>query len=94
MPRLRGHLRPMVTVKCTIRDNDQLDSAQGACLGAIGVGARVGHGEDTSARMREPRVQLILEGGPIDGFAPRACACRVATLHSKPRWSVLTMLTQ
>lgn len=48
-------------------------------LGAIGVGARIGHGQDPWAIMLQLEV-LIREATPVDGFA--ACAVVVGEVPS------------
>lgn len=49
-------------------------------LGAVGVGPAVGHGQDPGAGVLQRRIQLVLEGGAVDGGASCARALRVTPL--------------
>ena len=51
-------------------------------LGPIRVSARVGHAEHTTAGVRESGVQLILEGGSVDGLPSSACSCGIPSLQT------------
>ena len=47
-------------------------------LGAVAIGARVGHGQDAGPRVLQLIVQLVSKLPPVDTGAPSSCACGIS----------------